>query len=363
MGFQFIREECYARIRTCGAPSNRTTSNIRSTGKRSAREIIEEAIRAPGAAPHVGVPNEPRCHHGLAGRSLLKWLDLIERQADKVTVETKKGLRKQRSDTPILMGVIATFPAQANDKDASYVEWRERTIEFFKKRYGSALISVLEHTDEAFGHLHAQVTNNGMSVKTLHAGHREALKAAKCGATKKAQSEAYKNGARQLQEEFYKDVGVRSGLARIGAGRQRLTRAQWHAEKQSNAATAERIRALEVQRKNSQQILSATEMLFTRNLLNVVDLLREAISIKQKNSIKIEELKAIYEQIAVARRELKGVEESKEEKNSNIPIEDLARENTHLRRQIRLLSNDLVSRSDSSDQVDAPLRQAQRFSP
>lgn len=238
MGFQFIREECYSRVRSQGAPSRRNGKARKGTGKLSAREVIAEAIRAVGATPHVTAPQPPRSLYGLPAEDLPIWLDQIESMAHDVKVQTAHGERRQRSDTPILLGVVASYPAKADEGDPLYVAWRERTIEFFKLRYGSLLVSVLEHTDEPFGHLHAEITNLGMSVKTLHAGHSAMRESAKRGDTKKMQSDAYKDGARRLQDDFFKAVSIESGLARIGPKKRRKTRAQWQAEKQANIATA-----------------------------------------------------------------------------------------------------------------------------
>lgn len=238
MGFQFIREECYATIRSQAAPSGKHGKARTGRGKLSAREVIAEAIRADGAAPHVSAPQPPRSIYGLEANELPLWLDQIESMALDVKVPTSHGERRQRSDTPILLGVVASYPAKADETDPLYILWRKKTVEFFKQRYGSALISVLEHTDENFGHLHAEITNRGMSVKSLHAGHSAMLDSAKRGETKKIQSDAYKKGARKLQDDFYKLVGVESGLARIGPNKRRKTRSEWQAEKQSNLASA-----------------------------------------------------------------------------------------------------------------------------
>ena len=238
MGFQFIREECYARVRSQPAPCGKKSNRRDYRGKLSAREVIAEAIRADGASPHVISPQPPRSVYGMQAADLPLWLDQIEAMALDVRVPTAHGEKRQRRDTPILLGVVASYPAKADDGDPLYLSWREKTIEFFKRRYGPSLVSVLEHTDEEFGHLHAEIATRGMSVKTLHAGHSAMQESAQRGESKKMQSDAYKKGARQLRDDFYKSVSIECGLARIGPNRRRQTRAEWQAEKQANVASA-----------------------------------------------------------------------------------------------------------------------------
>jgi hypothetical protein len=50
---------------------------------------------------------------------------------------------------------------------------------------------------------------------------------------------AYRGAMRDLQDGFWRSVGIPCALARIGPARRRLTRAEWHAEKAGVAAAAE----------------------------------------------------------------------------------------------------------------------------
>lgn len=238
MGFQFFREECYAKVRSQAAPSTNKRSPLGGRGKASAREIVAEAIRTDGASPHVRFPAVPTCLFGLNVSQLPAWIEGLEQLASHVEVKTKKGFRKQRSDTPILIGVVASFPQAADDNNELYVEWRAKTLDFMQRHYGTGLVAVLEHQDESFGHIHAFVGNHGRSVKPLHSGHGAAILSAEKNESKKTQADAYKAGCRALQDLYSAEVGAACGLARVGPRRRRKTRAEWQAEKQVNDASA-----------------------------------------------------------------------------------------------------------------------------
>jgi hypothetical protein len=225
-GFQFFREECFSRVRAQGAPSTRTGKPARSRrppGRLSAMDIIAEAARYAGATPHVAAPQPPRVLYGLGPDDLQVWYARLCVLADAQRTPVGNRLRKQRVDTPILLGAVASFPQPANESNCAYVEWRDRTLAFFRQRYGANLVCVLEHVDEAHGHLHALVANQGASVKPLHAGHAAAMKLT----GPKPRSQAYKAAERGLQDEFHVQVAGPCGLARVGPRRRRLTRAEW----------------------------------------------------------------------------------------------------------------------------------------
>jgi hypothetical protein len=228
-GFQFFREECFARARSQGAPTTRrgkTARSRRPPGRISAMDVIAEACRYAGATPHVGAPQPPRVLHGLGPADLQVWYAQVCALADAQRTPVGTGTRKQRMDTPILLGAVASYPELANESNCGYVEWRDLTLAFMRQRYGAHLVTVLEHVDEAHGHVHALVANHGASVKTLHAGHAAAMKLV----GPKPRSDAYKGAERALQDEFHAQVAGPCGLARVGPRRRRLTRAEWHSD-------------------------------------------------------------------------------------------------------------------------------------
>ena len=122
------------------------------------------------------------------------------------------GTRKQRVDTPICSVRWRPILEPANEANGGYVEWRDRTLDFMRQRYGAHLVCVFEHVDEAYGHVHALVANGGASVKPLHAGHAAALQLV----GSKPRADAYKAAERALQDEFHAQVAGPCGLARAG---------------------------------------------------------------------------------------------------------------------------------------------------
>lgn len=235
-GFQFFREEAYAIVRGQGRPTTKTGRPSRgvnrSAVKASASEVIGEAVRAEGDHPHVSKPQPPRVLHWIAADELADYWTQVEDLAKQQKVAMADGKqRRQRSDTPILIGAIATYPGRANDDDAEYVRWRELAVAFMKRRYGERILSIIEHVDEKHGHLHCLVADKGRPVKALMAGHGAQLEAESAGKSKKEAAQAYADASRALQDAFYDEVGMPAGLTRQGPGKRHLPRAAWNAER------------------------------------------------------------------------------------------------------------------------------------
>ena len=105
-----------------------------------------------------------------------------------------------------------------------YGYWKQCTLEWLQIEFGEHLRTVVEHTDETHPHVHFYVVNpDGGNVKDLHPGFR----AAKGAQTPKEQRLAYNTAMRAFQDRFWEHVAGPSGLARLGPGRQRMSRAQW----------------------------------------------------------------------------------------------------------------------------------------
>ena len=246
-GFQFLRQECYASVRSQAAPT-KSGDKRPGAGKRSARDVVAEAVRASGAAPHVEQPQPPRVLHGLGAEELPLWCEQLEAVARDQTVAMRDGkARRQRSDTPILMGMVASYPGSADEGDPEYVRWRDLTATWALERYGEAVVSILEHTDEAHGHVHVLVASKGRSVKPLHAGHAASQAVQDAGGTRKEQGIAYAAGCRALQDAYHEQVAVACGLARVGPRRRRLSRSEWQAEQVANEAAARAIEKARVE--------------------------------------------------------------------------------------------------------------------
>lgn len=105
-----------------------------------------------------------------------------------------------------------------------YSYWKQSALEWLQTECGEHLRTVAEHTDEAHPHLYFYVVNpDGGNVKDLHPGFR----AAKGAQTPKEQRLAYNTAMRAFQDRFWEHVAGPSGLARLGPGRLRMSRAQW----------------------------------------------------------------------------------------------------------------------------------------
>lgn len=109
-------------------------------------------------------------------------------------------------------------------------DWRKRSIDWLRDRYGEQLKTVVEHTDEAHPHLHAYVIPDTLRAYDLHDGRKAKEKAQADGLDSTAQNRAYKEAMRGFQDDYYSKVGQACGLSRIGPKRRRLSREQWKAE-------------------------------------------------------------------------------------------------------------------------------------
>ena len=136
------------------------------------------------------------------------------------------------------------------DEWQRYLEWRELNLHWLKKLWGDNLKSVIQHDDEPYLHLHAlglPVSDAGCDARTMNPAYmmkrlvleqekavgksnKEALKIA---------NRAYRSEGRKLQDGYYSAVGIPSGLTRFGPRRRRLTRAQWHEEKERARASSD----------------------------------------------------------------------------------------------------------------------------
>ncbi len=235
MGPQFIEVEVFARKAAKGKKIART-----------AREVVSEAVREENHIHHLAAPAAPVV---LFGDKPDEVLDVAEAA---VEAERDPLGRKIRSDRPILLAGVASFPTTFDEMDeegrAAYEKWKGLTLAFLCAEYGEALMSVVEHTDEPRGHLHFYAVNLAGGVRNtrdLHPGHGAAK--GKDGAHAMA---AYKEGCRQFQDRYFEAVSLEVGLTRSGPKRQKLTRQEWK-EQKANAEKIAKVYA-EVQEKHAE---------------------------------------------------------------------------------------------------------------
>lgn len=217
MGPQFIHADVYARKVAKGKKTART-----------AREIVSEATREENHIHHLDAPQDPNLLFGELPDAVLDAAESV------VNNERDAKGRKIRSDRPILLAGVASFPLtweelkDDDEKKASYDKWVDMTLEFLKQEYGKNLMSVVEHTDEDRGHVHFYAVAPKVSeTKDLHPGHAEAK-----GLEGAEAMGAYKRGCREFQDRYWLSVGLPVGLTREGPKRARLTRSEWKDQKE-----------------------------------------------------------------------------------------------------------------------------------
>lgn len=253
LAYQFARIEIYSRAGKAG----RTTDYI-----------FDEVSRVPSASVHVPSPKPPEVIYGLDPEAVRKLHDMRAASAktartDKTGKVSQKAIRK---DQNTLAAVIFSHPATMDEYHSSgdirrdVAEWEQRSIAWLRRQNGDQLLSVVRHVDESHPHLHAYLLPKDMEMRAglLHPGYpaKNAVLAAGPlpGEDKKAMGKradrAYVAGMRAWLDDYHEKVAVPAGLTRLGAGKRRLTRAQWHIEKAQAAALKHAVeRAAAVQAK------------------------------------------------------------------------------------------------------------------
>lgn len=236
MSYQFNHIETFGRK---GAHKKKSSSR-----KRSMSDISDEMIRAPHACPHVAAPREPEVLFGMHPRQAF---DLATERAD---AAVDKIGRKLRSDAPVVMVGVASWPVLVADieadpaKQAEYNLWRSATIEWLQEQWGDNLECVAQHLDEPRPHLHYVVvpkldSSLRLRIESVHPGVRAAVECKSAGGAPRQQKDAYVDAMIDLQDTYYERVAVRCGLTRLGPRRQRLTRKEWVQQQRQAEALAQ----------------------------------------------------------------------------------------------------------------------------
>ena len=228
---EFLHFRAYARKATSRSPT--------------VDAILGEARRDPKYCPHVNEPVPPVVRYGVPIECVAATLD-----------ERLRGARDRRgrplpSTTTILLAGVTSWPTPrasvyaSTSETASYNQWVQLCVRFFHRQFGTALLSIVEHTDEGRLHLHvfaAAIPDPDTSLYSLEtiwppaaaeAAVRRAL------GTRKQQRAAFRAEATNFQDAFYTQVGAVCGLSRFGPRRQRLTRDAWRTQRDQAVAAAE----------------------------------------------------------------------------------------------------------------------------
>lgn len=234
--YQFVHVESYSRSspKTAQHKNSKSGKASSKSGGHCVKYIVDEATREKDSIPHVDNPLPPILHYG-------KPLDQLETtcEAWASTMTDSRG-HKLRKDALCLAAGIVSAPHDIEPE--AWEKFRSDSIDWLKEKYGDALESVIEHTDESHPHLHFYVVPKpGQRFESIHQGRAAAAMEKGQGGKKGEQNQAYKAAMREFQDEFFDSVGIQHGFTRIGPGKRRLTREEWKLEQIQAAAAAKTI--------------------------------------------------------------------------------------------------------------------------
>lgn len=241
-GYQFAHVEFYGREGGRGKAT-------KGEAKRSAKQIVGEAMREDGHIAHIDEPHPPTV---LFGGTPQEAMEAGERWA--------KAQKGYRSTAPIMAAGVVSLP---REREAEWPNFAADVVEWLKKKYGNRLVSVVEHTDEAHPHLHFYaVPEQGEAFGVVHGGYAARLEARRAKKPNGEVAAAYKAAMVEWQDEAFAGFGEKWGLGRVGPKRARMTRRkaledraeQTMADAEARAtALAERERALEALEQAAQE--------------------------------------------------------------------------------------------------------------
>lgn len=212
MKSQFMHVELYSREEPAKKTINKSKnlnhqSDVRTT---TVGGVLSEMKREEGFTSHLEQVNAPQVLYGS--------IDALERSIERYEAEfkttDKNGKEKKlRKDACILLaGVVSLDRADEEIWD----EYKAKSIEYLKNKYGENLKCVVEHTDETNPHFHFYVVGNQkQDLNLLHDGKLAVSKLAKED-KKKLHQTAYTEAMIKFQDDFYTKVSNKFGLSRTG---------------------------------------------------------------------------------------------------------------------------------------------------
>ena len=207
--------------------------------------VCAEAARLPQACGHLSYPVEPNLLHGVspveAGR-------IAEERAMKAVDAT--GKRRLRRDGVALLAGVASYPmsrADVNqdpvDRDV-YALWLQKTLDWLHAKFGAHLLSIVEHVDEGYYHVHFFVVpmlddeTRRLDIDVIHPGHCAKRTALVAGASRKEANFAYRRAMSAFQDDYHRAVGAFFRHDRFGPRRTRVCRQERQMQKRIEARQA-----------------------------------------------------------------------------------------------------------------------------
>lgn len=212
MKSQFMHVELYSREEPAKKTINKSKninhkSDVRTT---TVNGVLSEMKREEGFTSHLERIDAPQVLYGS--------IDALERSIERYEAEykttDKNGKEKKlRKDACILLaGVVSLDRADEEIWD----EYKTKSIEYLKNKYGENLKCVVEHTDETNPHFHFYVVGNkDQDLNLLHDGKLAVSKLAKED-KKKLHQTAFTEAMIKFQDDFYTKVSNKFGLSRTG---------------------------------------------------------------------------------------------------------------------------------------------------
>ena len=212
MKSQFMHVELYSREEPAKKTINKSKninhkSDVRTT---NVDGVLSEMKREEGFTSHLERVDAPQVLYGS--------IDALERSIERYEAEfkttDKNGKEKKlRKDACILLaGVVSLDRAD----EEIWEEYKTKSIEYLKNKYGENLKCVVEHTDETNPHFHFYVVGNkDQDLNLLHDGKLAVSKLAKED-KKKLHQTAYTEAMIKFQDDFYVQVSNKFGLSRTG---------------------------------------------------------------------------------------------------------------------------------------------------
>lgn len=212
MKSQFMHVELYSREEPAKKTINKSKninhkSDVRTT---NVDGVLSEMKRDVGFTSHLEAIAAPEVLYG----SINALERSIERYEAEYKTTDKNGKEKKlRKDACILLaGVVSLDRAD----EEIWEEYKAKSIEYLKNKYGENLKCVVEHTDETNPHFHFYVVGNkDQDLNLLHDGKLAVSKLAKED-KKKLHQTAYTEAMIKFQDDFYTKVSNKFGLSRTG---------------------------------------------------------------------------------------------------------------------------------------------------